>query len=41
MPVMICGDFNSDPLHRDGSRAYDIYTRAGFKDAWATPISEG
>jgi endonuclease/exonuclease/phosphatase family metal-dependent hydrolase len=35
MPVMICGDFNSDPLHRDGSLAYDTYTAAGFKDAWA------
>jgi endonuclease/exonuclease/phosphatase family metal-dependent hydrolase len=35
MPVMICGDFNSDPLHRDGSLAYDSYTTAGFKDAWA------
>ena len=34
MPVMICGDFNSDPLHRDGTVAYDTYTRAGFKDAW-------
>lgn len=35
MPVLICGDFNSDPLHRDGSIAYDVYTAAGFKDAWA------
>ena len=35
MPVMICGDFNSDPLHRDGSLAYDSYTAAGFRDAWA------
>ncbi len=35
MPVLISGDFNSDPLHRDGSLAYDVYTAAGFKDAWA------
>jgi endonuclease/exonuclease/phosphatase family metal-dependent hydrolase len=35
MPVLIGGDFNSDPLHRDGSIAYDTYIAAGFKDAWA------
>ncbi len=34
-PVMICGDFNADPLHRDGSTAYDKFVRAGFRDAWA------
>ena len=34
-PVMICGDFNADPLHRDGSKAYDNFVRAGFRDAWA------
>ena len=35
LPVMIVGDFNSDPLHRDGSFAYDTFTAAGFHDAWA------
>jgi endonuclease/exonuclease/phosphatase family metal-dependent hydrolase len=35
MPVMICGDFNADPLHRDGSFAYDIFPRFGCHDAWA------
>jgi endonuclease/exonuclease/phosphatase family metal-dependent hydrolase len=32
---MICGDFNADPLHRDGSTAYDKFVHAGFRDAWA------
>lgn len=37
MPVMIAGDFNSDPLNRDGSGglAYDTFINAGFGDAWA------
>ena len=37
MPVMIAGDFNSDPLNRDGSGAlaYDSFIAAGFKDTWA------
>jgi hypothetical protein len=37
MPVMIVGDFNSDPLDRDGSGglAYSSIVSAGFKDAWA------
>ncbi|HWI58047.1 MAG TPA: endonuclease/exonuclease/phosphatase family protein, partial [Bacillota bacterium] len=34
LPVLLCGDFNADPLHRDGSVAYDLFTRAGFNDAW-------
>ena len=33
-PVMIIGDFNADPLHRDGSVVYDDFIAAGFKDAW-------
>jgi len=33
LPVIIGGDFNSDPLHRDGSLAYDVFA-AHFKDAW-------
>jgi hypothetical protein len=35
LPVVICGDFNTDPLHRDGSQAYDTMIAGGFKDAWA------
>ena len=34
-PVIILGDFNADPLHRDGSYAYDLMPAAGFGDAWA------
>ena len=34
-PVILVGDFNSDPLHRDGSFAYDLIPAAGFTDAWA------
>ena len=36
LPVILLGDFNSDPLHRDGSVAYDLIPAAGFGDAWAT-----
>jgi endonuclease/exonuclease/phosphatase family metal-dependent hydrolase len=35
LPVVLVGDFNSDPLHRDGSIAYDTFTAAGFNDTWA------
>jgi endonuclease/exonuclease/phosphatase family metal-dependent hydrolase len=35
LPVIIGGDFNSDPLHRDGSLAYNSFPAAGFEDAWA------
>jgi hypothetical protein len=37
LPVLIAGDFNSDPLNRDGSGglAYHTFIQAGFKDAWA------
>ena len=34
-PVILVGDFNADPLHRDGSFAYDLIPAAGFTDAWA------
>jgi len=34
MPVILAGDFNSDPLHRDGSSGYDLFGTWGFKDAW-------
>ncbi|MDD5141169.1 MAG: endonuclease/exonuclease/phosphatase family protein [Verrucomicrobiales bacterium] len=36
LPVILIGDFNADPLHRDGSYAYDFIPAAGFGDAWAT-----
>jgi len=35
LPVLLCGDFNADPLHRDGSTAYNKFSGAGFRDAWA------
>jgi endonuclease/exonuclease/phosphatase family metal-dependent hydrolase len=35
LPVMIVGDFNADPLGRDGSFAYSLFPAAGFSDAWA------
>ena len=35
MPVLIVGDFNSDPFGRDGSFAYGLFPKAGFRDAWA------
>lgn len=39
MPVMILGDLNADPLHRNGSPAFDVFQEAGFKDTWATVYS--
>lgn len=35
LPVIVLGDFNADPLHRDGSIAYDLMPAAGFGDVWA------
>jgi endonuclease/exonuclease/phosphatase family metal-dependent hydrolase len=35
-PIIVLGDFNADPLHRDGSYAYDLMPAAGFRDAWAS-----
>ena len=39
LPVMLVGDFNSDPLHRDrllsDPTAYPYIIRAGFRDTWA------
>jgi hypothetical protein len=34
MPVVVVGDLNADPLHRNGTTTYDEFTQAGFKDAW-------
>lgn len=34
MPVLLTGDFNADPLHRNGTQTYDLFPAAGFKDAW-------
>lgn len=34
MPVVLVGDFNSDPLHRDGVTTYDLFPHAGLSDAW-------
>lgn len=36
LPVILCGDFNADPLHRDGSVAYDTVIGGGFGDTWAS-----
>jgi len=33
LPIVVVGDFNSDPLHRDGSVAYDTLA-ASLNDAW-------
>jgi endonuclease/exonuclease/phosphatase family metal-dependent hydrolase len=33
-PVMLVGDFNADPLHRNGTVTYDALTQAGFRDSW-------
>ena len=35
-PVMIVGDFNADPLRRNGTDTYGDIIAAGFKDAWLT-----
>lgn len=35
LPVLMVGDFNADPLGRDGSIAYALFPAAGFDDAWA------
>ena len=34
-PVILAGDFNADPLGRDGSVAYPSFVNAGFSDTWA------
>jgi hypothetical protein len=34
MPVLIVGDFNADPLHRNGTVTYDALIQAGFRDSW-------
>ena len=34
IPVVLVGDFNADPLHRNGTTTYDEFAQAGFKDAW-------
>jgi endonuclease/exonuclease/phosphatase family metal-dependent hydrolase len=36
MPEIVLGDFNADPLHRNGSYAYDLMPAAGFGDGWST-----
>ena len=36
MPVLLVGDFNADPLHRNGTTTYDEFINASFKDAWLT-----
>jgi endonuclease/exonuclease/phosphatase family metal-dependent hydrolase len=36
VPVILSGDFNSDPLHRTGTQTYDVFGAAGFGDAWGT-----
>jgi endonuclease/exonuclease/phosphatase family metal-dependent hydrolase len=34
MPVMMVGDFNTDPLQRDDTTSYGQLVGAGFTDAW-------
>lgn len=40
MSVMMVGDFNTDPLQRDGSVAYSTFMDGGFTDAW-TQLHKG
>lgn len=35
LPVIVTGDLNADPLHRNGTQTYDAFVAAGFQDAWA------
>ncbi len=35
LPLIMTGDFNADPLHRNGTITYDALIGAGFSDAWA------
>jgi len=34
LPVIMAGDFNADPLGRNGTSTYELFPGAGFKDAW-------
>jgi endonuclease/exonuclease/phosphatase (EEP) superfamily protein YafD len=34
LPVILVGDFNTDPLGRDGTFTYPLFGQAGFKDSW-------
>jgi len=34
LPVILAGDFNTDPLSRDGTFTYPLFGQAGFKDSW-------
>lgn len=34
LPVVLIGDFNTDPLARDGSFTYPVFLEAGFTDTW-------
>jgi len=34
LPVLLMGDFNTDPLGRDGSFTYPLFGQAGFADTW-------
>jgi len=35
LAVIMAGDFNADPLQRNGTTTYDLFGEAGFQDAWA------
>jgi len=34
LPVLLTGDYNTDPLQRDGSYGYALFGEAGYSDAW-------
>ncbi|MFO1513023.1 MAG: endonuclease/exonuclease/phosphatase family protein [Verrucomicrobiota bacterium] len=34
LPVILSGDFNADPLKRNGVETYEAFAAAGFDDAW-------
>lgn len=35
LPVILAGDFNADPLQRNGVSTFAAFAAAGFADAWA------
>lgn len=35
LPLIVAGDLNADPFHRNGTQTYGLFVTAGFGDAWA------
>jgi len=36
IPIILTGDFNADPLHRNGTVTFDLLAQAGFTDTWTS-----